>query len=369
MASAEKMFDSILKIQLPRGMLHASRNLPPRKAQKLTTTYILKCIRRNMELSPITRRNYITQLKLLETQTEVSLLYCILHPKKTLKHVSKTYLALATRKSFCASLLGAIKHCPLLKKKVANTEAMFFFKGALRECNLAIQSRYDQHQPSERQKDSFILYEDLQAAKAKLPQGCFSRLILSMFLDQCPVRSGDYHRVKLILGKEKFPKAASVAEPNFIFVPADESQLCRMVLRNFKTAHQNGPLVTMLPQAVSQELRANLKVTGDRDWLFLNSQNQVWPNAAYFGKWASRVLKVLFPDVKNPGLGLMRHAYLNHFKVGNLNDSHRQQIARAMCNSIAVQNCYLWKDSALDEIAQKRRTVSDPPEITINLVE
>lgn len=357
-----RKFCSIEKLNVPRK-LHAS----PGQKNKLTTAHILGCIIKNKRLSPISRKNYTTKLKLLEKQRKVSLLNVICQARKSLKHVSKTYSETASRKICCASVLAVIKHCPRLRNKVP-ADAIFCWKGALRECNQAIQSRYDTHEPSERQKNSFVSYDELQEEKSRMPHGCYARLLISLFVDMQLVRAGDYHRVRLILNQKKCPKCSTINEPNFIWVPQDESQLCRLVLRQYKTAAHNGPLVRFLPLIVSEELRANLNITGDREWLFLNPLGHAWPNSGYFGKWAARILKRLFPSANSPGLGLLRHAYLNHFRVGSLSDSHRAEIAKNMYNSVAIQGCYLFNDDALAEMTRSRRMNLTAKEINITLV-
>lgn len=298
------------------------------------------------ELSPVTKRVYLTRLRTLLGKTGKSIFYVATNPDEFLPQVREWSEAPATQKSYIAAILAVFRHNEGLKDQQPAAYQAWY--AAFQEINNAIDERYKNNAPSERQKEGYVPYADIVARRDALPDGSDDRLLLSFYTYLPPLRC-DFNRLR-VYDAEPAADApgAPGAELNYIVLPRRASGAANastLVLGEFKTrAHHDAPLRKELPEALTEQLRLSLHAQ-PRDWVFTDRKGRPY-SAMSYTKWTSRTLARLFGRPLT--VSLIRHSFINTLDMNTLTVAEKERIARDMAHTVAMQDRYrlIFRDGA-----------------------
>jgi len=203
------------------------------------------------------------------------------------------------------------------------------------EIRLPIVNKYNSNEPTKKQQESYVSFEEILKVRDSLKPGTMERLLLYMYSEIPPVRS-DYYHTKIY---REIPPTFGTSAENHIVINKKNPFL---VLEKYKTAKTYGLLVIDLPQKLVNEIERSL-VEYPRDYLFISPLGNPFDKQNTFNKWANRVLKKLF-NKKNFTLSMLRHIYISRrdLKLEEKSGLEQEQIAKLMGHSIGQQRKYLW---------------------------
>ena len=297
------------------------------------------------ELSPVTKRVYLTRLRTILSETGKSIFHVVTRPTEYLAWVSKWSDAPATQKSYITAILAVFRHNEGLKEQQAAAYEEWYT--AFQEINGTIDERYKNNEPSARQKEGYVPYADIVAKRDALPEGGDDRLLLSLYTYLPPLRC-DFNRLRIY---DADPAAASApaaepAELNYIVLPRRASggaNVALLVLGEFKTrAHHAEPLRKELPEGLTEQLRLSLHAR-PRDWVFTDRGGGPY-SATSYTKWTGRALARLFGRPLT--VSLIRHSFINTLDMNTLTVAEKEKIAHDMAHTVAMQDRYrlIFKD-------------------------
>ena len=201
-----------------------------------------------------------------------------------------------------------------------------------------IEDKYLTNEPTNRQKDGFISYEDAVKIRNGLKDGSYERLLLTLYTDIPPVRS-DFHDTKIYRSEP-----TEMSKDNFIILKRNKGTL---VLNNYKTSKKHGTIKMDLPDETIRQLRLSLKKE-PRDYLFLSTStklpySQLKTPEKSFNSWSNITLKYIF-DNDDFSLTMLRHSYISRkdLEMGKMTGTQRNEIAKKMAHSVATQERYRW---------------------------
>ena len=297
------------------------------------------------ELSPVSKRVYLTRLRTILSETGKSIFAVATNPTEHLAWVRGWSEAPATQKSYIAAILAVFRHNEGLKDQ--QQQAYQEWYAAFQEINGAIDERYKNNEPSARQKEGYVPYAEIVAKRDALPDGSDDRLLLSLYTYLPPLRC-DFNRLRIYDAEPvaasapaaKDAAAAAPAELNYIVLPrraAGGANVALLVLGEFKTrAHHDEPLRKELPEPLTEQLRLSVHAR-DRDWVFTDRSGGPY-SAMSYTKWANRALARLFGRPLT--VSLIRHSFINTLDMNTLTVAEKEKIAHDMAHTVAMQDRY-----------------------------
>ena len=282
------------------------------------------------DLSDITRKIYLERWKVLLQQHQVDIFTIVTQPKKYIAWIKKEYDSLATQKSYMSAVLAVFRHNEGLKKQRNKAYTMWY--AAFQEVHEKIDEKYKRNEPSARQIDGYVPFNQIVVKRDELDKGSDERLLLAFYTYIPPLRC-DFNEVRIYEGA---PPETTKREKNYILLEGDKNR-ATMVLQEFKTvAKMEEKYEKVLPPELVAELEKSLE-KNPRQYLF-QDKNQRPYRASSFNKWANRVLKRLFG--KNLTISLIRHSYINSLDFNRLTVEEKEKIAKDMTHTVGTQDRY-----------------------------
>lgn len=276
-------------------------------------------------LSPVSKKIYLERLRKLMQTMEKDMFTLITKPKATIAWIKDTYPSMQTQKSYISAVLAVFRHNDGLKtqEKAAYDEWYALFQTVHKE----IDERYRRNEPTERQKEAYVPFDEIVHARDELKKGSPERLLFSMYTYIPPLRC-DFNKLRIY--RNVVP---SQAEKNYLLLKGADSKL---VLTEFKTEKKAQGYEKMLGEALLNEIEASLE-QDPRSWLFMDKNGQPY-SAKSYTQWANRVFaKVL----KKPmTVSLIRHAYINSLDFNTLTVAQKEEIAKDMAHTVGTQDRY-----------------------------
>jgi hypothetical protein len=211
-----------------------------------------------------------------------------------------------------------------------------------------ITKKYQSNQPTERQQDGYIPFDQVCSLRDGLPVGGQDRLLLAMYTEIPPVRS-DFHSTRVMspLEAEDF-KMTPHLPCNFIVISVSasgssaSSDTSYLVLEKYKTVNKYGTKHITLPQTLVLEITASL-MANPRNYLFVGNDGQPFDKENSFTQWANRALKRMFQNTKI-SLTMLRHIYISRrdLNLETMSGLEQDEIAQVMGHSLDTQRKYLW---------------------------
>lgn len=194
--------------------------------------------------------------------------------------------------------------------------------------------KYKSNQPTERQVNAYIPFDEVIKIRDSLPIGSPERLLVMIYTEIPPVRS-DFYKTKFIT---QIPHTFD-DDNNFIVLDKDSPIL---ILEKYKTAKKYGVLFIDIPVTLYNEIQYSI-LSKPREYLFVSNSNKPFEKENTFNKWANNTLKQVFNN-KFISISILRHIYISRrdLKLEEKSGLEQDQIAKIMGHSIEQQRKYLW---------------------------
>ena len=198
----------------------------------------------------------------------------------------------------------------------------------LKENWVPIQEHYDSNEPTDKQKDMVVPFDELIGALVKLKIGSPEQLLLAFYTKVPPIR-GEYFEMKLIFEDDKIPE-----EGNYIVMKNS-----KLVVHDFKANRTCPPIETTISEEVMGWVRESL-MKKSRKYLFVTPTENKPYGRTQFSQWAGRTLTKIFNKPMN--LTVIRHIYITHMIAIKTPVADLKQLAKNMGHSRTTQRMYDW---------------------------
>jgi hypothetical protein len=255
----------------------------------------------------------------------------ILKGVETIKQTSTNYhLYLSAVVCYTKNVLTGSKFMMGVKSGglVSMTDTCNRWRELLKENWIPIQDHYDSNEPTDKQKDMVVPFDDLIKALEKLKKGSPEHLLLAFYTKVPPVRA-EYFEMKLIFEDDKIPE-----EGNYIIMKEG-----KLVIHDFKANRTCPTIETIISDEVMGWVRESL-MKKSRKYLFVTPNENKPYGRTQFSNWACRTLKYIFNKPMN--LTVLRHIYITHMIAIKTPVSELKQLAKNMGHSRTAQRMYDW---------------------------
>lgn len=282
----------------------------------------------NAELSEVTKRVYLERWKVMLQELHTDVHSILIHPKKHIAWIKSSYSSLATQKSYMSAVLAMFRHNPGTKEQYAKHYRTWYlaFQGA----HEAIDERYRKNEPTQKQVEAYVPFEEIVKKRDGLEKGSDERLLLSLYTYIPPLRC-DFNEVRIY----EHGAGGNQPAPNRILMRRSRHE-ATMILTEFKTSGAQSSYEKELPEPLVLELEASLD-KDPRDYLFLDRSHKPY-RASSFTKWANRTLHRLFGRALT--VSLIRHSYINSLDFNRLTVQEKEDIAKDMTHTVGTQDRY-----------------------------
>ena len=193
---------------------------------------------------------------------------------------------------------------------------------------MPIQDHYDSNEPTEKQKDMVVPFDELIGALGQLRSGSPEHLLLAFYTKVPPIRA-EYFEMKLIMEGDKIPE-----EGNYIIMKEG-----KLVIHDFKANKTCPTIETIISDEVMGWVRESL-MKKSRKYLFVTPNENKPYGRTQFSQWAGRTLSKIFNKPMN--LTVLRHIYITHMIAIKTPVSELKQLAKNMGHSRTTQRMYDW---------------------------
>ena len=305
----------------------------PRHKKYNTSSDLLKAII-DAELSQVSKRVYLERLRTMVKEFDTNVYWIITHPDEVLPWILKKSEVLSTQKSYIIAILAVFKHNDGLKAQLDKYYNTWFTKFS--ELDKAINDRYKTNEPSERQMNAYVKFDDIVKKRDSLEDGTFEKLLLSFYTYIRPLRA-DFNLVRIYNSVDELPKN-NEKENYIVFENKHEATL---YLHEFKTQRSHNELKKELPAELIKQLQLSL-TKKPREWLFIDKFGNPYKAANSYTRWANRTFQKLFN--KPLTITMIRHSYISSLDQNVLTTREKEEIAKEMAHSRGMQELYRFVD-------------------------
>ena len=305
----------------------------PRHKKYNTSSDLLKAII-DAELSQVSKRVYLERLRTVVKEFDTNVYWIITHPDEVLPWILKKSEVLSTQKSYIIAILAVFKHNDGLKAQLDKYYNTWFTKFS--ELDKAINDRYKTNEPSERQMNAYVKFDDIVKKRDSLEDGTFEKLLLSFYTYIRPLRA-DFNLVRIYNSVDELPKN-NEKENYIVFENKHEATL---YLHEFKTQRSHNELKKELPAELIKQLQLSL-TKKPREWLFIDKFGNPYKAANSYTRWANRTFQKLFN--KPLTITMIRHSYISSLDQNVLTTREKEEIAKEMAHSRGMQELYRFVD-------------------------
>jgi hypothetical protein len=284
-------------------------------------------------LKEISKDHYIMRLQKLASITNISIDKLIMNPTKIIPIIKSQNNEAQTQRATINAILSVFKHDSNLKCKFpkAYTKWKEFFE----VIDIQVQKRYDNNQPSQRQKDAYMSWENVIKKRDELDHESQAYLILMLYTAIPPLRA-DFGNVRIINNEPHNDE--ELHKGNFIVV---KSKYIRLVLNDFKTQGSSKQYNKILPRDLENTIRASL-VKQPRTHLIVSTRNGLPYTRdntyiVYVGRLLEKVLG------KNISISMLRHIYVNSLDYNTMTTGEKKDISSSMLHSVETNDRYRLK--------------------------
>jgi hypothetical protein len=311
------------------------------------------------ELSQVSKRVYIERLRTMVAHFDTNVYWIITHPDEVLEWIIKKSEVLSTQKSYIIAVLAVFKHNEGLKIQLKKNYDIWFKK--FTEIDEAITNRYKTNEPSERQLNAYVKFDDIIKKRDSLEEGSIDKLLLGFYTYIKPLRA-DFNAVRIYRKTEEDSDgipAENKRESNYIIFEDDKENDVHLILNEFKTQRHHNKFDKKLPDELIKELKASLKKQ-PRDWLFVDKFGKPYVATNSYTKWANRALNRLFG--KPLTITMIRHSFISSLDQNVLTILEKEEIAKEMAHSRGMQELYRFVDKEGNKKEEKEGAGKDSQE-------
>jgi len=278
------------------------------------------------ELSPVTKRVYLERLRSLMKEHTTDIYSLIRDPQRIIAWIHDKYASEQTRKSYISAILAVFRHNKGLKEQEKEIYTQWY--AAFTDSHNAIEERYKRNEPTQKQKDVYVPFDDIVKARDGLVKGSIERLLFAFYTYLPPLRC-DFNKVRIYDTCE----VPNNHEDNYIHICENEATL---ILNEYKTKSKKDVYKKTLPVALIDELKVSLKKY-QREWLFVDKNGQPFVAKSYT-QWANRIFaRVLH---KRMTVSMFRHSFINSLDFNTLTVAEKEAIAHDMAHTVGTQDRY-----------------------------
>jgi integrase len=281
------------------------------------------------DLSPVSKRVYVERLKTMVGSFDTNVYWIITHPTEVLEWILKKSEVLSTQKSYIIAVLAIFKHNEGLKTQLNKYYKEWFTKFS--EIDEAITQRYKTNEPTERQLNAYVPFNEIIKKRDTLEEGNIDKLLLSFYTHIRPLRA-DFNAVRIYKFDDKIPDKK---EPNYIIF--ENPNKVFLYLHEFKTQRSHNEFKKELPTTLVKELKASLNKC-PREWLFVDKFGKPYIATNSYTRWANRTFQKLFG--KPLTITLIRHSFISSLDQNTLTTLEKEEIAKEMAHSRGMQELY-----------------------------
>lgn len=276
-------------------------------------------------LSEITKQGYIERIRQLEKILDKPLFTIIKDAAASIKRIQSVYKVNTSLKSYLSVILSLFRHVPGLKEQLAKPYEAW--SEAFKAADKAVEDRYKQNAPTERQEQGYLPWAEIVAKHATLKKGTEDRLLLGMYTLIYPLRA-DFNKVRLYTVVPKAPEA------NYIHM---RKASCKLSLSEYKTSTKHGVFEKELPTPLCQDIRDSLG-SRPRDYLFVMTNGAPYDKSKSFIHYANRAFERIFDRPLT--ISLLRHSFISSLDFNTLTVAEKEAIAGEMLHTTRLQDQY-----------------------------
>jgi hypothetical protein len=198
------------------------------------------------------------------------------------------------------------------------------------ENNEPLREHYARKEPTEKQRNKQMEWEQIHRIRVALPVGTPERLLLTLYTCMEPLRA-DYYATEII------PEGGDSKEENYVEMTIPP----RLVVRDFKTKKKYEKIENTLPPDVEEEVRASL-VKHPRAYLFVGEDKKSPYPRKLFSNWACRTLTRILAQPMT--LTVLRHLYISQKIKEETPLAEMKEMAKKMGHSREMQRGYEWHE-------------------------
>ena len=300
-------------------------------------------IRATPQLKEATKRSYLSKIKVIEEEIWSSkpLKHVLYHPEEFKDRLyewgKREEVGQHTINSYYGAAIALFLHDQ--DAQTSHHELFKRWERTQKEIREPIDAHYQTNEPTPRQRDAYVPYEELKGIMGRLPRGSPERVLLSMYLLIPAVRS-DYAVTPIYATPSAVPATADAERENYVVLGRSP----KVVIQSHKTEGRYERIVIPMPPELTAEIKASLEVQ-PRSHLFVSqrtgeSYGKTKSPENAFNKWANKTLS----RVVKPGftLTMFRHAWLSRDDIGlcKTRESALANLARQMGHSTSQQKRY-----------------------------
>ena len=246
---------------------------------------------KNAALSEASKKQYNKYIVLWLTLGFKSMKEVIVSPVAAMKALEASTIPQTptSRHNYISAAVAYILHCVPLDHQARFKKP---WKDLQAENQKPIQKRYEEQEPTERQKQNAITWPQVLEARDKNPDN----LLLAFYTYIPPVRA-DFNKVYLLKPSDAIPK-----NENYILMDKEY----KLVLQEFKTAKTYKTIEHSIPEQLKKVLDKSL-IEQPRSYLFISPVTGEPQTASRFAEWAGLHLTKLLG--KKTNLTAFRHAF------------------------------------------------------------
>ena len=296
------------------------------------------------DLSKQSIKQYTSKLDGLIQMTEHDIDWILDHPKETKDIIFRTYTENQSRKAYLVSVLALFKHVKDLKcKKSESYEKYFKYH---HEVNEEIKERYRSGVATEKQAEEYMAWPEILEKREALGRSAYGskeHLLISLYTYLPPVRQ-DYAYVKLL---PKMPFGSKATEGNFLVLKSRGAST--IVLNDYKTSSSHKHLRKDLPAELTKVIKKSMEIQ-PRDYLFVDSNGQVYDKENSYYKWVNRTLSSILG--KTVTATMLRHSFIIDERKRDVTPGEEADSAKWMGHSMSQKNEYRFREPAAKSIKE-----------------
>jgi hypothetical protein len=284
-------------------------------------------------LSEVSIKHYGARLKRLSDLCGKPVDHVIVHPDETIKVIKANQGEVQTQRASVNAILSVYKYSPDLK--CANQAKYAKFKKFFEEVSAEMTERYDNNEPSERQKEAYMPYAEVIRKRDALDHKSIEYLILCLYTMIPPLRA-DFGNVRIMKSE---PKEDAKNKGNYLVV---KKSYMRLVLNEFKSKSKHMERYDkVLPRDLENVIRESL-TSHPRTHLIVSPRTEKpFERDNTFIVYTGRILeKALGKPVT---ISMMRHIYVSSLDMNKLTSGEKKEMSRDMLHSVETNDRYRLK--------------------------
>lgn len=293
------------------------------------------------DLSDVSKNNYKYRLERLTILTNKDVDWIINNCKKTLSILNDNKITEPQSvKAMINAILTLFKHTKDLRetKQKAYTCWIKHFK----EVNEKAQEKYENIEPSARQIEAYVPWEEVLNKRDQLDNTSNEYFILCLYTMLPPARA-DFNKVRIIK-ENNITDEFTKQYPNHLIIMTKGMKL---VYNEFKTKSKKlQQYEKILPDELVKVIKESLK-RQPREFLVISDKTgEPYHKPNSFTQYVKRVLYKVFN--KNMSINTLRHSFVNHIDLNSITPLEKERLARDMMHSPSMFDRYRLSISAKD---------------------